>query len=160
MQTVIYTLGHSNRPLQAFLDLLWAHAVDTVVDVRSVPWSRRFPWFRARELAATLARCGLGYVAVGEALGGRRRAGAPVPAPVFASAVDRVLGRAARERVALLCAEADPARCHRASLLAPAFIGRGARVVHLLAADRVEDHTVTAVRMTPRSPVIGDLFDG
>lgn len=155
MDTVIRTVGHSNRSLAEFLDLLAAHRIETVVDVRSIPWSRRWPWFRKRALGAALERAGIGYRYRGHVLGGRAerpRVGD------FEAAVAELLALAGGTRLALMCAEADPARCHRAVLLAPAVERHGGRVVHLLARDRAEAHRVTAARRGAASPVMRDLF--
>jgi uncharacterized protein (DUF488 family) len=157
VSVTVYTVGHSNHSLERFLALLEAHGVATLVDVRSVPWSRRWPWFRRRPLAASAAVAGLGYHFLGEHLGGRPAV--PGRTPGFDAGVARVLALAAEGRTALLCAEADPARCHRAGLLAPALLARGARVRHLLAGGGAQDHTVLMERLAV-APVLRDLFEG
>lgn len=157
MSIVIRTVGHSNHAMASFLDLLAVHSVRCLVDVRSVPWSRRWPWFRKRELADCMEACGIAYHHLGRALGGKPRAGETVVPEAFDAAVDQVMGLARLGRVALMCSEADPARCHRSALLAPAFQQCGARILHVLADGSTEDHAATAARMAP-APVIRDLF--
>ena len=159
MSSTIRTIGHSSLLLRDFLAILAAHGVQTLVDVRSMPWSRRWPWFRRDALAAALRAHGVDYLHLGASLGGRPPRGKVVEPGDFDAALDRVLALAASRRVALMCAEADPANCHRATLLAPALRQRGARVVHLLAADRTEDHTVTAARIAGPRSMTGDLFE-
>jgi len=159
MAPVIRTVGHSNRTLEVFLEILAGHRVETLVDVRSVPWSRRWPWFRKRELAHALRERGVDYLYQGGDLGGRPGPEGPVPREAFEAAVSRMMTLARESRLVLMCAEADPGRCHRSRLLAPAFLGQGARVVHLLGPEDCEEHDVTQARMTSRAPVMRDLFD-
>jgi uncharacterized protein (DUF488 family) len=127
----IFTAGHGNRSLEALLAVLHDGGIGCVVDVRSHPASRRFPWFAREHLAAGLEADGIGYEWAGRALGGKRRHRGddgqrhPALAPGlaafarhmdgtrFAEACAELVGRARDERLALLCAEIDPARCHR-----------------------------------------------
>ena len=67
----LLTIGHSNLAADHFLALLKAHGVTAIADVRSVPFSRRFPWFSSRTLAERLQSKGIAYVAMGDTLGGR-----------------------------------------------------------------------------------------
>ena len=71
LDTDLLTIGHSNLPADQFLALLKAHGVTAVADVRSVPFSRRFPWFSSRTLAERLQSKGIAYVTMGDTLGGR-----------------------------------------------------------------------------------------
>ncbi len=143
----IWTVGHSSHPLQRFLELLAAAGVTAVADVRSAPYSRRFRHFNRETLRAALAEGGIAYVWLGDALGGRRgEAAGPAPAAV-AAALDRLADGAGRYRVALMCAEAGPARCHRARLVAPLLVDRGHPVRHLLADGSLEEHDSVAARI-------------
>ena len=151
MITTVYTIGHGNHSLARFLALLGDGGIETVVDVRSVPWSRRWPWFRRRELAAALLADGRRYRWLGESLGGR-------PGPRGAdrdAGLAALLETARSSRTAIMCAEADPAHCHRGSRLAPALLTRGAQVVHLLAGGGARNHTPG---MDDGAPETGDLF--
>lgn len=178
----ILTLGHSTRPLAELIDLLRAHRVETLVDVRRVPRSSRHPHFGGERLAAALAGAGIGY-AHAPGLGGLRR---PSPASIntawsndafrgfadymqtdaFAGELDALVERAGRERVAILCAEAAPQRCHR-SLIADALVARGVVVSHLLGPGSAERHRLsprarvhgTRVSYPGRRAAAGDLFD-
>src|SRR6476469_10615308 len=71
MTADLLTIGHSNLPADRFLAIVKAHDVTAVADVRSVPFSRRFPWFSARTLAERLQAQGVAYQFMGDALGGR-----------------------------------------------------------------------------------------
>ena len=144
---VIHTIGHSTRDAGVFLDLLRAHAIACVVDVRRWPASRRFPHFAQTALAAALAAAGMQYV-WRQDLGGFREPAPDSPnagwrtgafrayadfmlTPAFEAAAAELEALAAERRVALMCAEALPERCHR-QLLADAFTVRDWPVRHIL----------------------------
>lgn len=139
----IHTIGHSNHTLEAFVALLHGSSITCLVDVRSHPYSRWVPHFGKRTLAGGLRAAGVEYRFMGETLGGRpagdqyyhadgrvnharRRA-----APDFLAAVNELTTLAGEARVAMMCAEEDPARCHRRALIAPALLERGVAVVHV-----------------------------
>lgn len=134
--TTIKTIGHSNHPIEKFVDLLQKGGVDELIDVRSVPYSRRFPHFSRERLEKTLADAGIAYLWEGEALGGKPRAAAPT----FEAAIDRVLERSRERSVALMCAEKEPLDCHRVHLVSRRLAERGADIVHLLADGSVRPH--------------------
>ena len=148
----IFTVGHSNHPFGDLAALLRRHEVAVVADVRSVPYSRRYPQFNRRALEGSLEERGIRYLFLGAELGAR----SPDPhcydeegrvsfsrlaeTEAFRRGIDRVLETAVSARVALLCAERDPANCHRTMLVAPALAGRGASILHILADGRLETH--------------------
>lgn len=176
----IWTVGHSNHPPERFLELLRRHGIGCVADVRCHPFSRRHPHVSRPLLELLLAAEGIGYRHF-EALGGRRE---PLPdspnaaiadpglrgyadwtaRPEFQSALDRLCGLARAHPTAVMCAEADPARCHRL-LLADLLTLRGLTVVHILADGSVRQHRVhDAARLHPDGVVIwparqAGLFD-
>ncbi len=163
---VVHTLGHSTLAPEDFLDLLRAHGLEVVADVRRFPASRRHPHFAREALAEALARAGLDYAWL-PALGGRRR-GRPdsphvawrsasfrayadhVETPEFRAGLEELLAIAGARRVAILCAEAVPWRCHR-QLIADALLVRGVEVRHVLGARQSEPH-----RLTPFARLAGD----
>jgi uncharacterized protein (DUF488 family) len=143
----VWTVGHSNHSLERFLEILKAHRIESIVDVRRFPVSRKWPHFDAASLASSLPAAGIGYVGMPE-LGGRRKPRADSPhtawradqfrgyadymdTPEFTSSLERAMTLAADQRTALLCAEALPWRCHR-SLIADALIARGREVLEIL----------------------------
>lgn len=140
----VLTVGHSDHPVTTFLALLEQAGVALVADVRSRPWSRHHPQFRRGALERTLSEAGIGYRWLGDALGGRPddpslrdAAGRPdhdamARTAAFRTGIDRCLRLARRRLTAVLCAEADPAGCHRRRLVTPALRERGAHVRHLL----------------------------
>jgi uncharacterized protein (DUF488 family) len=144
----VFTLGHSNRPIDELLGLLAEHCIERLVDIRRFPVSRRFPQFEGGALAEILGCAGIAYVHEPD-LGGRRepRPGSPNTAwrnpafrgyadhmdtEVFRAALGRVIA-AAEATTAVLCAEREPSDCHR-QLVADALVVRGVQVVHVLAA--------------------------
>lgn len=155
----VWTIGHSSRTLEAFLALLAAHGIEAIADVRRFPGSRHVPQFARGQFEPALAARGLGY-AWFEAVGGRRPAHRDSPntawrnaafrgyadymcTPAFAAGFDALLAYGARQRTALMCAEAVWWRCHR-SLLADAMKLRGIEVVHILDAKHAKVHPYTS----------------
>jgi uncharacterized protein (DUF488 family) len=144
---VVHTIGHSTRAIGTFCALLEVHAIDRVVDVRRWPASRRHPQFGREPLIRSLASHGIEYV-WREGLGGFRsprpdslNRGWRTPAfrayadfmltPEFEAAIAELEAIAVARRIALMCAEAVPWRCHR-QLLADAFTVRDWRVRHIM----------------------------
>ncbi|MFY9552469.1 MAG: DUF488 domain-containing protein, partial [Thermoanaerobaculia bacterium] len=144
---MLFTVGHSNRPLEDFVGILKAHGVERILDVRRYPVSRKWPHFDAAALEASLAGARIDYAGLPE-LGGRRKPREDSPhaawreasfrgfadfmdTPEFAQALARASALAAEKPSALMCAEALPWKCHR-QLIADAVVARGAEVVHLL----------------------------
>ena len=166
----LLTVGHSNLPPDRFAALLQGAGVTAIVDVRSVPFSRRFPWFSQQRLAERLARDGISYLPMGDALGGRPRNPAlyrdgvadyeaMAATPAFRAGLDRVGAEAQRHRVCLMCAEREPLDCHRCLLVGRA-LAQGLAIGHLLVDGRVEPHTATEQRLLALAgPAPADLFD-
>jgi len=155
---LVFTIGHSTRTRRDFLRLLRAHGVRELADVRTIPRSRHNPQFNRAELARSLRRAGIRYEHVPE-LGGLRR---PRPdsvntawrnasfrgfadymqTPDFEEAIERLVRQARRRRVAVMCAEAVPWRCHR-SLIADALIARGFSVQEIESPTRARPRGLT-----------------
>jgi len=155
---VVYTIGHSTRPIADFVSLLQAHAVARVIDVRKIPQSRRHPQFGKEQLAAALARAEIDYRHLPE-LGGLRRPRRDsintawqndsfrgyadyMQTPEFAAAIDDCLKLAAERPSAVMCAEAVPWRCHR-RLIADALVARGVEVMDIIDANRPTPHQLS-----------------
>jgi uncharacterized protein (DUF488 family) len=147
MPSELLTVGHSNHPIERFLDLLARHAVTALGDVRSFPRSRFNPQFNREALEASLRERGIGYVFLGEALGGKRGDfGAIAALPEFRAGLDRVRDGAARHRVALMCAEKDPLDCHRFMLICRHLCDDLA-IRHILADGGLEPQAATEDRL-------------
>lgn len=161
--TAIYTIGHSRHPGELFVALLRAQEIAVLVDVRSHPASKWAPQFGKAALARTLANHAIEYVFLGRELGGRpdgaefyrsdggvdrdRRA----QAPDFKAGIERLVALALERRTAIMCAEEDPARCHRRLLVTPALKRAGLTVVHVRGDGRLEPEDAA----TPASPQLG-----
>lgn len=154
----LWTVGHSNRPLEAFLALCATHGIAGIADVRRVPASRRWPHFARAPLERALAAAGIDYLWL-PGLGGMRepRPGSPHTAwaePAFAAYADhlesaewragaeQLLARAAERPTAILCAEARHTDCHR-QLIADAMLVRGVQVRHIVDARPAAPHALT-----------------
>ena len=161
----VLTIGHSTRSVDEFVSLLSAHGVTQLVDVRTVPRSRHNPQFNADVLPASLASAGIGYVHA-PGLGGFRQTLADSPnggwrnvsfrgyadymqSDDFADDLFGLIELARRDRVALMCAEAVPWRCHR-SLIADALLVHGVASCEIVGAKRLQAH-----RLTPFAEVRG-----
>ena len=139
----IKTIGHSNHPIERFVDLLKRGGVALLVDVRSMPYSRRFPQFSRERLAKSLAAAGIGYVHEG-ALGGKPEDGGGYDAlaerPAFKEALGRLAERAGETTLCLMCAEKEPLDCHRTVLVSRRLAERGIAIEHLLADGSMRRH--------------------
>ena len=155
----IWTIGHSTRSVQDFVALLKAHRIESLVDVRQFPGSRRYPHFGKEQLAKTLEQAGIEYHHLPE-LGGRRQARADslnsawrneafrgyadyMETASFANGIARLLELARTKRVAIMCAEAVWWRCHR-GLISDYLKVRGHKVLHIQSAAKEEEHPFTA----------------
>jgi uncharacterized protein (DUF488 family) len=165
----LFSIGHSNIPAERFIGLLRHAGVNAIADVRSTPFSRRFPWFSSKNLATTLARHGMAYLAYGEALGGRPRDAALYRDGVadyeamarqrdFHIALDRLTAEGPQRCVCLMCAEREPLDCHRCLLVARALAERGLTIGHILHDGTVEAHAATEQRLLALTGASDDLF--
>lgn len=160
MSREIFTIGHSNRPLEEFLGLLEAHAIVQLADVRRFPASRAHPHFNGPALETSLARAGVAYRHFA-ALGGRRSKRPPdspnvgwrvdsfnryadyMATPAFAAGLDALAAFAAEKRSAMMCSEAVPWRCHR-RLIADALLVRGWQVFDITSRSPAKPHALTS----------------
>jgi len=166
----LFTIGHSNHPIERFLDLVRGAGITAIADVRSTPASRRYPWFNHARLAPRLAAEGIAYVPLGEALGGRPRDprlysadrvadyAAMARAEEFRAGLDRVGEGMRRYRVCLMCAERAPLDCHRCLLVARALAKRGFAIGHVLADATIERHAQTEERLLALAGGSNDIF--
>src|SRR5882757_9904910 len=126
----IFTIGHSNHPIERFVALLQEAGVRLLADVRSMPYSRRVPQFNRERLRETLKAAGIDYRHFGDALGGKpqggtRDYGAMSRTPAFVAALDAMLDQSSRQPLALMCAEREPLDCHRTILVSRHVAARG-----------------------------------
>jgi uncharacterized protein (DUF488 family) len=161
MRRELFTVGHSNQPLDGLLARLAQHRIELLVDVRRFPSSKKFPHFNQTNLQAALEKAGIEYLWL-EALGGRRRREASGKSPntglenesfrnyadymltsEFQQAVDTLLKAAGRRRTAIMCAEAVFWRCHR-RLVSDYLVANGIRVGHIMPGGEMQSHKLTA----------------
>jgi uncharacterized protein (DUF488 family) len=143
MSTTIWTIGHSNHPLETLLALLSRHGIEAVVDVRSSPYSRYASQFNREPLCAAVMAHAIQYAFLGDLLGGRVEDqrfyddqgrvlyGELARSAGFCQGIERLLELASQHRTAILCGEEDPTDCHRRLLVGRVLGQRGVSVVHL-----------------------------
>src|ERR1700722_12385967 len=165
----VFTIGHSNIPVDRFIAILRNAEVNAVAAVRSVPSSRWFPWFSAKPLAEKLVGAGITYAMRGDALGGRPRDislfrdgaidyEAMAVQLEFVASLDQLIREAARSRICLMCAERDPLDCHRFLLIARRLAERGLAVGHILHDGAIESHAATEERLFALEADAAGLF--
>jgi len=154
----IFTVGHSTLPIEQFIQLLKSYGIECLLDIRTVPRSRHNPQFNGDDLRESLAGAGIGYRAV-PALGGLRHARKDSPntgwrnksfrgyadymqTGAFQDGLRDLIETGGQARVAIMCAEAVPWRCHR-SLVADALNARGIQVVEILSESAHRMHKLT-----------------
>lgn len=166
MSILIHSIGHSNHSKAEFLGLLRGAGIGLLVDVRSVPASRYVPAYGGAVLRQWLGEAGIGYHWLGRELGGKPQDAALysagradykkiAAAAAFQGGIATLHNLAAKQPLAMMCAERDPAHCHRTHLVTPALCARGADVRHILADGSVESDAALRQRIAPRQP---DLF--
>lgn len=158
MTETIYTIGHSAYPIEEFIRMLKAYGIEEVVDIRTIPGSRHNPQFNEEVLREELSRHGIGYAWMKE-LGGLRHTTKTsvntawknasfrgyadhMQTPGFARAIDRLIDTGKEKRVAIMCAEAVPWRCHR-SLIGDALLARNVNVEDILSERSSKPHRLT-----------------
>jgi uncharacterized protein (DUF488 family) len=139
----LFTIGHSNLEWPTFAQTLLSFGIDLLVDVRSRPYSSRFPQFSQPEFEGALREAGYLYLFLGEELGGRPEdpkaygSNGVVNYSVrrrahdFQRGIDRVLAEMQQRTLALLCAEEDPLSCHRFLMVCPELVAREVTPQHI-----------------------------
>ena len=156
----LYTIGHSTRSLEDLIETLQAHTIQTLVDIRAFPMSRRLPQFNREALEKSLPAAGIRYVWI-KALGGYRkktRDESPnialrnanfrnyadyMLSPEFESAAAELIALAQESRTAYMCAERVYFRCHR-MLVSDWLVAHGHEVMHIDGKGPVKSHNLTA----------------
>jgi uncharacterized protein (DUF488 family) len=155
---IVLTIGHSTHTIEEFIGLLQAHGATLVVDIRTVPRSWHNPQFNKASLPGSLKKAGLRYVHM-PGLGGLRHAQRDslnvgwrnasfrgyadyMQTPEFEQSLEELIQLANQDRIALMCAEAVPWRCHR-SLIADALLVHGIRTEDIMSPTRRQVHTLT-----------------
>ena len=155
----VFTIGHSNRPLKEFLQILDAYKLKLLIDIRSIPKSRHNPQFGGERLKKSLAKRGIQYEHM-VGLGGLRHTTKESPNKAWRNSafrgyadymqtdefkrnLRRLISRSKRKRLAIMCAEAVPWRCHR-SLVGDALLAQGYPAEDIFTASTHRPHKLTA----------------
>ena len=155
----LWTIGHSTRSAEELNQILKAHEIEALIDVRTFPGSRRYPQFNKQQLASALPENGIAYFHLAE-LGGRRQTRQDskntawknrsfrgyadhMETTEFQLGIERLMEIASVRRTAIMCAEALWWRCHR-SLISDFLKVRGVEVIHILDAAHEEPHPFTS----------------
>lgn len=159
MDNIIYTVGHSNRPWEDFASLLTNYSIQWLVDIRTLPGSKKYPHFNQENLIPELSSMGISYCHLAE-LGGRRK---PRPdskntawrnssfkgyadhmeTEEFSNGIAKLTTRASNEHVAMMCSEAVWWRCHRA-LVSDHLKINGWKVIHIIDIKKSQEHPFTS----------------
>jgi len=157
-RTVIFTIGHSTRPVSEFIEIIKVYEIKKVVDVRTIPKSRHNPQFNEDMLRESLKAVKIRYLHM-KGLGGLRHAQKDSPNKAWRNAsfrgfadymqtvefeenLGKLIEAAEKQTTVIMCAEAVPWRCHR-SLIGDALLVRGVQVMHIMGAGSSREHTLT-----------------
>ena len=166
----VLTIGHSNHQVEHFLDLLKSHSVEVVADTRSYPYSEYATQFEQKLLKMALEADGIGYVFLGRELGGRPNGDEfyddqghvlydrVAETELFQEGVSRLEKEIREYKVAMLCAEENPAACHRRRLIGRVLLNRGIQVDHIRGDGRIQTETEVAAETNPNKDQLA-LFE-
>ena len=166
----LWSLGHSNITIDEFIDLVRSHDIDTIADVRSIPFSRYTPHFNQEMLKQSLERAGIQYQFMGETLGGRP----PEPEMYdaqghvlyselarnfrFQSGIEQLCIKAENLRIAMMCSEESPEKCHRRLLISRVLRSQGVETRHIRGDKSIQSDAKLIELFGPR--VTENLFGG
>jgi len=173
-----FTIGHGNYPIDLFIDSVRSAGIDTIIDVRSTPYSRFNPHFNRENLEKSLKESAIGYRFMGDWLGGRYTdPGLLFPdgtvdyrkvqdTEQFKEGISRLLAViSSGKTIALMCAEKEPERCHRFALISPVLQDKGISVIHvrpegkIQANDDLERELVDSFFDTSQVSISGEPVD-
>lgn len=169
----VFTIGHSTRTIEECIDLLQTYAVTLVIDVRSAPHSRHNPQFNKEALPHTLKRYNIKYIHLPE-IGGLRHPKANsinlglenpsfrgyadyMQTKEFTDALLKIVALAKENKVALMCAEALPWKCHR-SLISDALVARNIQVLHIISKEATVRHELNELAHVDGTKVTYPLY--
>jgi uncharacterized protein (DUF488 family) len=163
----LYTIGHSNRSLSEFLELLERHGIESLVDVRSAPYSRYVTHFNRADLEYAVESHKVRYTYLGAELGGRPPGDEfydehdhvlyyrVAKAPFFRGGIEKLIEEGAVYRTVFMCSEEDPTNCHRRLLIARVLTDEGVQVIHI----RGDDSEQIEQGMTVTAPSLWEAID-
>ena len=167
----LFTIGHSNHTLEQFLELLMEYRISAIVDVRSSPYSQYLPHFNKELLENTLKNANIDYMFLGRELGAQRSEDSCyidgqakykliAQLPIFTRGLERVLLKVEHCRVALMCSESDPIKCHRTILVCRELkkIRTDLKITHILGDGTGERQEVSDKRLVNFHKLQPELF--
>ena len=164
---VIYTIGHSNHALDAFIGLLSKHNINAIADVRSVPYSNFNSQFNRDFLAENLKVRDINYIFFGQELGARSenpdcylngqvQYDRIAASETYKHALERIISGSVEYKIALMCSEKEPLDCHRTILVARSLVDHDCIVKHILADGSIEEHETTIKRLLEMTKLAED----
>lgn len=166
----LWSLGHSNITVDEFIDLVRSHDIEVIADVRSIPFSRYTPHFNQEMLKQSLERAGIKYQFMGETLGGRP----PEPEMYdsqghvlyselahnfrFQSGIEQLCMKAENLRIAMMCSEESPEKCHRRLLISRVLRSQGVETRHIRGDKSIQSDAQLIELFGPR--MTENLFGG
>lgn len=157
----IYSIGHSNQPMEAFLELLNKHSVQALIDVRSHPYSRYVPHFNSPELAIAARQVNIQYLFMGKELGGRPDGeefydaddhvvySRVAESPLFLKGIKRLEEIGKASKVAIMCSEENPTDCHRHLLIGRVLAQRGINLLHIRSDGHIQAEELASLEGEP-----------
>ena len=158
----IFSIGHSNQSVEAFLALLQQHQIEVLVDVRSSPYSKYVPQFNSTPLAVAVKQVGIKYMYMGKELGGRPEGdefydadghvlyNRVAEATFFLDGINRLKKGGRTYRVVIMCSEEDPTSCHRHLLIGRVLTKQGVDLLHI----RGDGHIQTEADLSPHEEIV------
>jgi len=144
MPAKIYTIGHSNTKPEELLNKIKLYGIDTLVDVRSAPYSHYSPQFNKETISFFCANNNITYLFMGNLLGGKPKDNSVIDSNLtinyhklsqkdyFFNGIDKLIEISSNRIICLMCSEGSPDKCHRNLLIAPALNKEGIEVLHIL----------------------------
>jgi uncharacterized protein (DUF488 family) len=172
--TTLFTIGHSNRTLNEFFSILHEQGIRQLIDVRSLPQSRRYPSYNRNTLSLACEDEQIAYAWLGHELGGLRSEKSDsrhcaltsgfrgyadhMSSRPFLNGIEKLTALARAQPVAIMCAEREPSQCHR-SMIADYLSLRGWRIIHLLAPQQQINHTINPLARSENNLPVYDLLN-
>ena len=166
---MIYSIGHGNKKIEDFLNMLKSYKISYVIDVRSMPYSKYNPQFNQRSLGIDLKKTGITYVYLGDTLGGLPKDRTcyiddKVDYDIikgkcfFKEGLKRLLTANSKNiNVAVMCSESKPEECHRSKLIGQELLKQNITMQHIISKDRAKDQATVTNELTKGKGVV-DLF--
>lgn len=167
---VIYTIGHSNHEVGKFVQILHNRSIQLLADVRSIPYSKRYPQFNKGTLKNALINAGIKYLFFGKELGARPKDRKYYidgkvsfkelrSSSLFKEGISRLLNEAIKYNTVIMCSEKEPINCHRAILISRALTEEGVPVKHILSETETLDHLEMEEDLLKKFKIQETLFD-